>query len=336
MADAQPQDAWGPPKAEPTHLVEETLTAWRSMSTRIRALAARDGLNRSEVARRADVPLGTFTPVIDGTYTGNYANQVAKITRWLDSVEEVRSRVTPFPDDPVYVETPTSREVVDTLLYAQTMPLMAVVTLGSGMGKTKTAEHYVATRPSSYLVTMRPQTAGVHRMLQEIALSLDINERNGAKLDRAIGGKLKRNGRQTLLIVDEAQNLQDIAVDQLRFFLDVYKCGIVLLGNEEIYSRFGKTDLRDGYGQIHRRIGKRLRRLTPLAGDVEAIIDAWGVKDDGARKLLRAVGRKAGTLGQMSQTIKLATVLAAGDGAELTKAHVEKAWENRGGEEARP
>lgn len=326
-------NGWDGPRFEPS-LSPELLARWKSGRERAVTIAKRDGLTKAELARRADIPAGTLTPLLDGNYTGNWENQIAKLERWLSAVAEVAERVIELPEAPLFIETPTSRELVDTFLYAQQMPLMALVTLGPGMGKTVTAEHF-RNRPGVHLVTMRPTTARVRPMLQEIGMALDVGERNPARLDRAIGAKLKRNGHKTLLLVDEAQNLSDEAVNQLRWFLDVYRCGIVLLGNEEVYSRYGRSDPREGYGQIHRRIGKRLRRLSPLPADIEAIVDAWGVQDEEARKLLRAIGRKPGALGQISVTMQLALMLAAGDGKPLNVAHVRQAWQNRGGDEVR-
>lgn len=334
-SNGEVSDLWGPPKVTPTGVSEQTLTAWLAIQAKVCGIARDKNWTRAELARRTGIPSGTLTPVLDGTYTGSYGNQVLKLQAWLDSLEEIAARVFGIPDEPSYFETPTSREVADTLLYAQQMPQMAVITLASGMGKSSTARHF-RSRPGVHLVTMRPVTSRTHAMLVEIAKTLDVQERGATALDRAIGLKLKRNGRQTLLIVDESQNLSDEAINQLRYFFDEYRCGIALLGNEEIYTRFGKGDPREGFGQIHRRIGKRLRRMRPQTGDIAATLDAWGVADPESRKLLTAIGYKHGTLGQISETMKLALILAAGDGEELSARHVRLAWENRGGETLKP
>lgn len=323
----------GPPKTI-DGMTEEMRARHAHVVERAEAIASERGWTRAELGRQAGLPSSTLSQVLDGTYQGLYANQIKRLETWLASVDEIRERVVGITDAPGYYETPTARELTDTLLYAQQMPQMAVVTLAAGMGKTTVARAFSA-RPGVYRVTMRPTTSGAHRMLQEIATAIDCAERSVNRLDRAIGMKIRRNGRQTLLIVDEAQYLTDQAVDQLRYFYDEYACGIALLGNEEIYSRFGRGDPREGFGQIHRRIGKRMRRMKPQAGDIEATIDAWEIEDPEARQLLRAVGHKPGTLGQIAQTARLARILAAGDGEPLGIKHVRAAWENRGGEEVR-
>lgn len=322
---------WNAPKSTPD-TNQEALEAWQDATARLREVANREGLTRTEVARRSGVPLGTISAWYDGTYNGNYENTTGRVVRWLDAVEEQRAAAVETPQAPDWVDTVTGKELWDTLVYAQMMPEIAVVTLGAGMGKTTTARRYVSTRPNAFLVTMRPTTAGKHSMLQELALALDVIERNPARLDRAIGHRLQRNGRHTLLIVDEAQNLKDDAADQLRYFHDEYGCGIVLLGNDEVASRFGRKDPRKGQAQFHRRVGKRIERLTPAAADVEAFIDAWRVEDAEARKLLQAIGRKPGALGQIDKTMRLAGIFAMGSGEQVAAEHIRAAWNDRSGE----
>lgn len=325
---------WAMPRERP-QIDAAALAAWERATTEIRAIAARDGLSKAEVSRRAGIPQGTFSPWYDGTYSGSYPATTARAEKWLQSVEEARAKLANAVAGPGFIETKTAREVVDTLLYAQIMPEMVIITLGPGMGKTMSARHYQATRPNAHLVTMRPTTTSTYAMLQELALSLDVTERNPARLDRALGLKLKRNGRQTLLMIDEAQNLADVAVNQLRYFLDEYGCGIALLGNEEVFTRFGRGEPREGMGQLHRRIGKRLRRAHPLTEDIELYLDAWEVSDPAMRRMLAAIGKKPGALGQIDKTLKLAGMLASGDQQPLAIEHIRAAWSNRGGEELR-
>ncbi len=324
---------WTEPDNEPD-VGEEELTGWRIATKRLRDIATRQSLSMAQVSRLSDIPAPTLSLWYDGSYRP-LGKQTLRLVKWLDAYEESQKVELQLRKAPTFLPTPTSQEIEKTLFIAQMLPDLVLITLGPGMGKTETARHYERTRPSAYLVTMRPTTSSTNAMLSEIAESLDIPERNTVRRDRAIGAKLKRNGRQTLLMVDEAQNLTDSAVDQLRHFLDQYECGIALLGNNELYTRFGKGEPREGYGQIHRRTGKRLVRMKPLDGDIETLINGWGVKDDDIRKLLRVIGRKHGALGQISKTMQLAGVLAALDSKPVDASHVKAAWENRGGEEHR-
>lgn len=323
---------WAPPRSEPTAASVPILARWRALTADVRLVAERDSLSKSEVARRADVPIGTFSPWYDGTYPGSIHRINERVEKWLRSLEDRRT-VKAVQSGPGFVETRTARAVIEALVYAQAAPEMVVITLGAGMGKTMTAQYFASTRAHVVVVTMRPTTAGVRQMLSELAIALNVYERAPSRMDRAIGERLRRNGRQTLLIIDEAQNLVDSAVNQLRYFLDEYQCGIALLGNEELYGRFGGDQPSAAYAQLHRRIGMRLRRLHPLQADIDAVVAAWDLQDPDAAKLARAIGRKPGALSQVSKTLTLAGMIAAGEQKELSAEHVRQAWINRGGED---
>lgn len=335
--DTQPN--WQPPRSTPGQLPAEQLDDWRKTTADLRALAIAEGLTRSEASRRADVPLGTLSPWYDGTYNGVYANVTERVRKWLNAYAEAKAAQLSLPTGPGFIQTPTAKRLTEALLYAQTMPEFTVATMGAGVGKTMTARNYVATRPHAYIATMRPSTAARHAMLQELALTLDVFERNPARLDRAIGAKLKRNGRHTLLILDEAQNLSDEAVNQLRYLNDEFGCGIALLGNEAVYRRFGtmlhddKHD--DASAQIQRRIGLRILQRQAIAGDVDAFLDGWSIDDAECRRLGHAIARKPGALGQLDKVLRLAHMIAVGAGEKLSAIHIRKAWSNRSGEELR-
>jgi DNA transposition AAA+ family ATPase len=326
---------WEPPSERPANLATPDLMDWENTTSTVCQVAAQQGLSKSEVARRADIPMGTFSPWYDGKYNGNIAAVTARVKKWIDAAEE-RVRVAREVREPGFVMTRTASEVIDTLIYAQALPEMCVITLGAGMGKTKTAQHFCETRPHAYLATMRPTTKRIYGMLVEISTALNIPfEYHTPRVDRAIGERLKRNGKQTLLIVDEAQNLEDDAVNQLRYYMDEYGCGIALLGNEELYGRWGSSTAKPAYAQLHSRMGKRLKRLQPLQADIDALVAAWNIEDKEVAAFARALGRKPGALRQVTKTLTLAHMIAAGANQPLCIEHMRTAWINRGGEDLR-
>ncbi len=291
------------------------------------------GWSMNKVAIAAGVKAGTFNPWYYGTSKGVYPPWTARLKGWLDGMsegEETEAAQAAF-EEPDFVETPTAKELLSMLIYAQNAPAIVVATLGSGMGKTTVARHVASQRPHVYRVVMHPKTSSPTGMLWEIAQNLWIDERRPSRVVMAIGEKLKRNGKKTLLIIDEAQNLSDEAVNQLRHFYDEYRTGIALLGNDAVYSRFGKQPVGDGGGQIHRRIGKRLRRLKPQADDIKAYLDAWNFTDPDVRKLLTMIGNKPGAIGQIAETLRYAAILVASrPGSTLTADDVRQAWAARG------
>src|SRR5690606_23848018 len=115
---------------------------------------------------------------------------------------------------------------------AQIMGTVVMATADAGIGKTTTAREYVRTHANAYMVTMSPDTRTVHNMKAEIADAIGVEEKSSNRLTRAISRRLQRTGDGTVLVVDEAQNLSDDAINQLRAFADnpACRCGIVLLG----------------------------------------------------------------------------------------------------------
>lgn len=318
------------------HTQEEFSTAEQIEALRedLRQLMAREGLTQADIARGADIPYGTFTPWMAAKYKGDNAGIAGKVRRWILAREEGRKIGVGLPAEPGFVETTTAREVLNALQWAAQMPGIAVITLGPGMSKTSAAKEFERRTPHAYRVVMRPSTGSVHSMVHEIAQRLQVSERNPSRIVRAIGEKVQRNGRHPLIIMDEAQNLKDAAVDELRHLLDEFGCGIALLGNEDVSTRWGRATPKDGYGQLHRRIGLRIRRLKPLAEDVDAFLSAWRIEDEAMLKFLRMIGGKPGALGQIAETIKFGSLLAAGERRALTVDDLKGAWANRS-EEAR-
>ena len=299
----------------------------------VRKIMAVEGLTQADIAKLAEIPYGTFTPWMGGKYAGDNAGIAERVQRWISSRDAAQAVAATIIKEPDFVSTPTATEVLGLLQWAKGAPGITLITLGPGMGKTMASKEFAERNPHAYRVVMRPSTSGVHSMMKEIAQTLGVTERDPGKLTRAIGDKLKRNGRHTLIMVDEAQNLSDTAVDELRHYLDEYGCGIALLGNEDVQTRWGRATPKEGYGQLHRRIGPRLRRLRPLADDINVYLDAWGISDKEVLKLLRVIGRKAGALGQIKETLAMANILAVGAGETLSADHIRAAWQNRGGED---
>lgn len=330
---------WQPPAQEPD--VSEgregrtpaDLNRWRELTHSTRELAQRSGLSKAEVARRAGMPDGTFSQWYSGKYVGRLDRTDLTMAQWLESAASAATIERAIPAGPGFVMTKTAAEIFAALELAQIAPDMVIITQAAGMGKSHACKQYAATRPHAFRVTMRPQTKTCFAMLVELGRALSVMENNPAKLDSAIGARLQRNGRQTLLIVDEAQNLEDRAIDQLRYFLDEYGCGIALTGNTSIYGRFKDRSSGPDYTQIKRRFGKRLYKMQPYPEDIAMIIDAWCIQDTDQRTLLTGIGRKPGHLGQIDKTLRIAHLLAAGEQADLALKHIQAAYQNRQWEE---
>jgi DNA transposition AAA+ family ATPase len=295
------------------------------------AVLAKNDWSKAEAARRIDMGHGTFSQWHSGTYKGRYDKINAIIATWLEQLDAIGEVVASVPVGPSYLPLEFSKSVEHMLSIAQIMGTMVMVTAEAGLGKTTVGRRYIETHANCYMATMSPQTGKVNNMLTEIAACIGVEERSPTRLVRAIARRLRKQGDGTLLVVDEAQNLSDEAINQLRHFSDDQdcQCGIALLGNSATYARLNQWGKGDKYGQLHRRIFKRMRIERPRTGDLEEFIAAWGITEPKQVEFLIGVGMKPGALGQVDMTVKLARMVAQGSSRELTLADLKAAWSNR-------
>lgn len=329
--------AWERPATRPdpalANRTDEDIAQWNTLAEQVAAAATASGWSKAEVCRRIGMPEGTFSQWFSGTYAGQLRNQNDKVARWLEAVKETASLTASIPQRPPFQKTRIAGEIMDTLALAQATGDLVMITVDAGNGKTETCRHYRATKPHVYLVTASPHTRSVNGILVEMAAELEVMEYNPARLPRAIGQKLERVGGGTLLIVDEAQNLTDEAINQLRHFVDIYGTGLALVGNDEIYGRLTRKQDGPSYAQIKSRMAKRLKRAKAYKEDIAMRISAWGVEDADAVKFLTGIGLKAGALRQIDKTMMLAGMFALGQGEKVSLRHIKAAWANRDVEE---
>ncbi len=331
------ESAWDlPPDLPPiggTGRSEADIEEFQTLRLKVKENAERMGLNKAQTAKRIGMAEGTFSQWYSAKYAGRYDNQNAAVRRWVDQ-QESQSGLFELPKSPSFFQTKTAQEVFNTLGQAQALGDLTLISLGAGMGKTTSCRQYQAMRSNVFMATVSPHTKTVHAMLTELVSELGIHVHNPAAFTRAIGQRLAQS-KNSLLIIDEAQNLVPDAVNQLRHFSDLYECGVALVGNEDIETAFregvkakGKTDGQAVY-QLKRRVGKRLKRLVPYPEDIAAAIAAWGVTDEKSIKLLTGIGRKGGALGQIDKTMRAAHLQAIAMRSEVSHDLIQAAWKSR-------
>lgn len=309
---------------------KDDIAVWQDLVLRVMEVAKASGWTKAEVTRRCGMKDGTFSQWFGGTYVGRLDGWNKQVSQWLDALSEAAELAGNIRSVPRFMKLRASSEIMDTLRWAQQTSDMVMITLNAGMSKTATCRFYRDTNPHVFHATVSPHTKTVHGMLNELAAELDVREHNPARLTRAIGRRLERIGGGTLLIVDEAQNLVDEAINQLRHFVDIFQCGIALVGNDEVYTRFGnQASGKPSHAQLKSRIGKRMKLVAPYHEDLLTFIDAWGVTDPETVKYLVGIGLKGGALRSVEKTIRLAYMLIDDPSEPLQLKHAQAAWRNR-------
>jgi DNA transposition AAA+ family ATPase len=162
-------------------------------------------------------------------------------------------------------------------------------------------------------------------LMGELARSLGVTEPNSTRLKYAIGDRMAGTGG--LLIIDETQHLKNRAtLDMVRALHDQHEIGIAMLGNAGFFAGTGCGSSEDGFAQFFSRIGSRRMFRGPQAGDIEMMLDAYGIEGADERGFLGKVGRKLGALRALEKCIRMGAVLAAGSGEPPAVAHFKGAY----------
>ncbi len=287
------------------------------------------GISLAAIARRAGIGGSTLSAWMAGTYEGRIATVSDKVRVWLDAQDAMASSASGAPAPLTWTRTPTSQAILDVFEYAQAAGDIGVVVGSAGIGKTISAKHYAAIRPNVWLFTADPSLKGAHAILHYIGEVLGVQETRSEKLSRAICQRLADT--MGLLIVDEAQHMKTDGLEQLRSLHDSAGIGLVIMGNSGLWSRMDGGGRKQDFAQLFSRVGMRLTKGRPTAGDIAAILDAAGIEEEGPRRLLKAIAAKPGALRGMIKTLRLAKMVSAAQEEALSEESIERAYQRLSG-----
>jgi DNA transposition AAA+ family ATPase len=314
-----------PSDAPDPHWTPEAIDAIRADVKRI---SAEENIPIARIAREAGVPPGTFGPWLSGSYAGRNDRIAEAARKWIAALAEREATRAVAPEAPSFQLTPTAEAMFAVFAHAQHMPDLVVIAAGAGCGKTSAACAYTRRNPNVFKVVAEPCANGPRAVLEDLSRACGIMDRTGTALHRASRVLVDRlRGTQALIVVDEAQHLTTQAIDQLRTLHDKAEIGVALVGNETVLSRIEGAGRTAEFAQLFSRVGMRLKRARPQKGDIDALLDAWGVEGGEARKLLHLIARKPGALRGMTKALRVAHMLAAAERRALTAEDVRAAWE---------
>ncbi|MQT14415.1 AAA family ATPase [Segnochrobactrum spirostomi] len=291
----------------------------------VRQIMEAEGLSQAAIAKECGIAYGTFTPWMGATYQGDNNRISAAVTRWLETRRSRVRTAAVLPTAPDFVSTETAVQIGELMSYAQAAPDFGVVVGGAGIGKTTAIEQYARRHSNVHVMTAEPTLSRPNNMLSELADIIGVVERRSVWLSRAITHRLR--GSAGLVVIDEAQHLSSQALDQLRTIHDKARIGVVVVGNESVFARLqGGGDRNAQFAQLYSRVGMRIVQPKPRAGDICALIRAWGIESERETALLKAIARKHGALRALTKTVRLASMLAAGAEQPLSDRHIRLAW----------
>lgn len=220
-----------------------------------------------------------------------------------------------------YCETDAANEIAETVDLARRTGFMAAIVGDPGVGKTTALLRYVEHEAGVVLCTMTPAQSSMSSVFSRLYHALAGHEIQFPSSHAAyveIVGWME--GRIEVLLIDEAQHVNDRSLDALRSIHDATRVPIVFVGNADLRSRFGNVK-KAGFGQFLSRIGPRLD-LGPSAEAITALALQRGANIAAANWL---VARAAGKGNLRTVDLLMRAARANGAGETVNRADLERA-----------
>lgn len=309
----------GRPRKVEVQMTEDEIEALRAEITD--CMSRDSSLTLNGVAQEIGVPAPTLGLWMSRKYPGRSDLVGMRVLNgWKLRIERMAVRAQ-APEAPGFTLTPSAVEFLELFAHAQHLPDMVVVTGTAGIGKSSAACHYTRQNAAVWKIVASPAVIGPRAVLDELARCMGIVEFGALhKLQHVMITRLRKTN--ALIIVDEAQHLQPVALDLLRAFHDQAEVGIALLGNEVVLGRIDGGQRKPEFAQLYSRVGRRLTRKGVRRGDAPALLDAGQIEDEEVRALLEGIARRPGALRGMVKTMRMASLLAAREKVPLSPRHV--------------
>lgn len=309
----------------------EEAEARRPLRARLVGMIERGEVQQSQAARQAGISAAALSTWLREEYKGDNGEVERKLARWLASSERRQEAASAAPSVPEWAPTPTAKKMLDGMHYAQASADAVIIYGGAGLGKTCTCQEYQRRNPNVWIATMAPDTARIYPALEEIAEAANLRSIPGraSQLRRELVKRFQGTGG--LLIIDEAQHLSVGALESIRAIYDSAGVGLVLSGNEKVYTALFGGGRAATFAQLYGRVGKKVHVTKTTADDAAAYLAAAGLQDKKLRALLASIATKDRNLRGMVKVYKLAGIMARVAGEPLQEKHVKDAWNETGG-----
>ena len=233
-------------------------------------------ISQNKAAESAGYAGSVVSQWLNGTYKGDADAVESALQTWMEREKNRRSRRS-VP----LVETENLRRIINAIQIAHEERDIAVITGPAGVGKTTALRKYAAENPNGSILIEVDESMGKIALIKEIAEKLSI-DRNGSHVDlvRRVAATLA--DRDVIVIVDEADYLNDGALELIRRVVnDKGQSGLVLCGLQRLVFRI--KNLKNDHQQLASRVGVLLEVSDLTTGDAEKMIaSVWPDLDKGA------------------------------------------------------
>ena len=220
------------------------------------AYMAASGMTQSEAAKQIGVSSSVISQFLADVYPGDNEAVSEKVAQFLELCD-LQSNLS--QDVPFCKEVSTTTDILLAARIAHATREIALVYGPAGCGKTTALKHYTERYHGVIYVEATATIGGTRNILLEVLEALGEPMKTTADTGKSAANAMrlileKVQGTSRLLIIDEAQHLQQRAFDALRAINDKGGIGLVFAGNPSILQRmFGRMKME--YDQLYSRIG---------------------------------------------------------------------------------
>ena len=271
-----------------------------------------NGRSWSQIAGAIGMGESTLTAFANGTYNGKVQDKALEIDQWFRSAETLEMFVN-VENVPGYLPLPTAESIRDIMTWAKRGNMTSVVS-APGIGKSMAETKFMNDFSSVWNVTASPASRGLNAFLIDILREMGtaIGNRNAHDLSYSVRRHASAKDKP-LLIIDEAQHMGELAIEEVRAIHDKTGLGVAFFGNHEMTRTIDGTRTAQ-FAQRSSRISMREEYLLPQEGDVRMLLEWWNITNEAEYAFLRAVAMRpgGGALRQMTKVLDLATFVARG------------------------
>ncbi len=290
-----------------TNIVELNKAHPTDVLMQIRTLIDAKAVSAAQIAKEISVSPSTLSQILNDSYKAEPSKIIGKLGNWL----KLREEKTQNPiSAPRFVLTPTAKQIIDDLTYAQITESIVVIFGASGVGKSEALREYQRNNNNVWMVTASPSRSSLTECLYELAMELGMEDapRRKGNLSRVIRQRLM--GSEGLIVIDEADHLDYPTLEELRIMQEETGVGMVLVGNNKVYTQLTGGRRNEDFARLFSRIAKKRGIHKTKNADVRAIAQAWSVTGSSEFQLMTQISEKPGGLRLLTKTLKLAAMFA--------------------------
>ena len=281
-----------------------------SVLMQVKAKLEAKEVTSAQLAREISASAATVSQILNGKYQADPSQIISKLVKWLDRLEQKKANPV---INPGFVMTTTAKQVMEDMTYAQISESIVVIFGASGVGKSEALREYKRQNNNVWHVTASPSRSSLTECLYELAMELDMEQapRRKGPLSRVIRKRI--TGTEGLIVIDEADHLDYPTLEELRILQEETGVGMVLVGNNRVYTQLTGGRRNEDFARLFSRIAKKRGIHKTKVADVRAIADAWRVIGDKERALMQQISERPGGLRLLTKTLKLAAMFCKGE-----------------------